>query len=95
MKKYPGADLSVRSIVQQEVNNFCQSEFVTKETIKQLETRVSLLLTQNLNENVSSFRNDNDTANKGGKKGGLMSQEIIMTKNGSAIKGNNYDQYTG
>ena len=41
LKKYPGCDNITKGTIEQEVQIFCANEYVTKESMKQLEQRVT------------------------------------------------------
>ena len=54
LKKFPSSDPKVKNTIESEVKLFCSSEYVTKETMKMLEQRISrkLLSDKEVDRNV-------------------------------------------
>lgn len=96
LKKYPGADAEMRDLIKKEVNAFCASEYVTKETIKQLENRVSFCLQQKQVDKSNSYRIKTDTDAKIMTKDREASLDVNMALTNYGTGGQlKYDSYTG
>ena len=61
MKRFPVADTATRQTVESEVNLFIASEYVTKESMKQLEQRVARKLNPNNMSAQQSERNQRNS----------------------------------
>ena len=56
-KTFPAPDMPTQRLIESEVMIFCSNEYVTKESMKKLESRIARKLNQPLSEAVSERKN--------------------------------------